>query len=371
MRVLFQNRADALKRWGGDTTQMVETKKHLEELGLTIDINLEPEPDLKGYDIVHIFNIQTAEYGIRQLLNAKRNHLPVALSTIYWDMKHIIQGEDQYLYSSLRLVRSLAGINKFIPIILGKLYFWNSNRKKNYFAKTMLNEADILLPNSYSELEIIVQQFRMPELRAKALTVPNGVSDLILCSANPKKQGIKKDIFGNILPEEYVLEVASISIVKGQLKIIKALSNHSEIPLVFVGRGLSSYYGEECIKAGIKRGNTYFINEVSHEQICNYHKNAKVHVLPSLRESPGLASLEAAICGANCVVSFHSPVSEYFGFDAFCCNPCDINSIKDAILRAWNAPPNMNLKTRILSNFTWRNAALATLEAYNCIISGR
>ena len=71
------------------------------------------------------------------------------------------------------------------------------------------------------------------------------------------------------------------------------------------------------IKLGKKRGNTFFLGEISHDDIYPYYSKAKVHVLPSFRESPGLSTLEAAVFGVNCVVSFHGPVAEYFGLDIF------------------------------------------------------
>ena len=47
MNVLFQNREDVFENWGGDTTQMVETKDNLIKLGVNVDINLETDPNLK------------------------------------------------------------------------------------------------------------------------------------------------------------------------------------------------------------------------------------------------------------------------------------------------------------------------------------
>ena len=58
IKILFQTRSDAFERWGGDTTQMVETKDNLLKLGVDVKINLETNPDVNDYDLVHIFNIK-------------------------------------------------------------------------------------------------------------------------------------------------------------------------------------------------------------------------------------------------------------------------------------------------------------------------
>ena len=93
-----------------------------------------------------------------------------------------------------------------------------------------------------------------------------------------------------------------------------------------------------------------------------------MHVLPSLRESPGLATLEAAVFGANCVVSFHGPVAEYFGADVWYCDPDDAPTIRQAVLAAWKAPFNQRLRSSILEKFTWREAARKTLEGYRRLV---
>ena len=88
-----------------------------------------------------------------------------------------------------------------------------------------------------------------------------------------------------------------------------------------------------------------------------------------VRESPGLSTLEAAISGANCVVSFHTPFTEYFSLDTLSCDPLNIESIQHAVLKAWNSPGNDELKKRVLKYFTWKRAALKTLEAYEYILN--
>lgn len=362
MKVLFQNRPDTFEKWGGDTTQMMETKKHLEEYGVHIDINLETNPDLSGYDLVHIFNIQNAKYGVKQVLNAKNKGIPTVLSTIYWDFSYALNSKETHLYSENSLVRKFAKINTNIPHIAAKFLLFNKNMEQKKYMKLMLRNADIILPNSYSELEIIVELTKMPELRQKAFIVPNAISKLKLrTSSNLIEESL-------CLPEEYILEVARVETWKGQLNLIKALLDYPDIPLVFIGN-LKTFYGEECIKLGNKRGNTYFLGEVPHDMIYTYYSKAKVHALPSLRESPGLSSLEAAVCGANCVISIHSPIPEYFGFDAFCCDPLNIKSIKNAVLKAWNSPKDNRLKKKVLENFTWEKASLKTFEAYTHIIN--
>jgi glycosyltransferase involved in cell wall biosynthesis len=363
MKILFQNRADALTNFGGDSTQMLETRIQLLKLGITVDINLEPEPDLMGYDLVHIFNIQTGAYGIRQLLNAKKYGIPVVLSPIYWDKRHIELSNKYFIYHRSFLIRFLASIHNYIPyyILNSPLSF---NRRSVFkSASQMLIEADLLLPNSIAELEVLALLFNMPFLRTKTEVVPNGIDVEAFLRAD-----FSNNEFPSNFPDKYILQVGRIEPVKGQLNAIKSLMGYPEIPLVFIGRGLDTIYGKECLLLGEKRGNVFFLEQVDRHQLIPFYHRAKVHILPSLRESPGLVTLEAAICGANCVVSFHGPVTEYFGSQVWYCDPENIESIKSASIKAWESPRNSNLKDKIKKFYTWNEAARLTFLGYQRVI---
>ena len=366
MKVVLQNsRRNWVQLWGGDSTQIFETAKALQDLGLSVDVDESSRPlSLSGIDILHIFNIQTAVNGA-DLMKVRGPAL--VLSPIYWDMRHLnrtLYREYPGMYD-VRFLRQLAERNWKLAYYLRYLYKYpeHSLRLRKFYdrARFMLNSAQVLLPNSHAELEIIVREFSMPNLRASAVIVPNAVEppeetllDSDLTDSEPKSS----------VPRPYVLEVANFSPVKGQLTLIKAFQNHKDIPIVLVGRSSHQRYWEECNRLAGKRGNTFIFHEVPHSKISKFYQSAKVHVLPSLRESPGLATLEAAVNGSNCVVSFHGPVSEYFGHDVWYCDPTDQKSIYRAVSNAWNAEPKLNLKNRILDRFVWQKAAMATLDAY-------
>ena len=72
MKVLFQSRTNLFEAPGGDMVQMLKTKEFLEKLGVQIDISLDFEPDLSGYDLVHLFNLMEPQDIYRQMLNAKK-----------------------------------------------------------------------------------------------------------------------------------------------------------------------------------------------------------------------------------------------------------------------------------------------------------
>ena len=128
--------------------------------------------------------------------------------------------------------------------------------------------------------------------------------------------------------------------------------NYREIPLVFVGRGIEKPYGQYCKQLARERGNVFFVSQIDHDYLWAFYQKAKVHVLASLRESPGLVSLEAALYDTNIVTSFQAPTWEYFGLDAFVCDPEDLSSIRNAIMDAFHKETNQHLKEHYMTNMS-------------------
>ncbi|MBM4024962.1 MAG: glycosyltransferase family 4 protein [Planctomycetes bacterium] len=368
MKVLLYNtRPDSLQDWGGDTTQLQQTQRAMEALGVQVVYGREHPPDLAGYDLVHLFNLQLAQNGVELATRAKEKGLPVALSTIWWDLSYIDRSPESHPFRRYGPVsRLLMRISPTAAFSYRQLrrQLNKSGRRRRRAQRRLLEMADVVLPNSHAELEILVQQFQMPNLRAKAFVVPNGVTVL------PQDGCTLRDHWPQ-LPHRYVLEAARCHHLKGQARVIRALRDEKEIPIVLAGDDFeTTKYGRWCKQLGQARGNVFFLGAVPHERMPLLYRHAGVHVLPSLRESPGLASLEAAVHGANCVISIHCPVEEYFGKDAFVCDPDDLGSVRRAILQAWTHPPTAALRSRILSSFTWTRAALRTYEAYQWIVQG-
>jgi glycosyltransferase involved in cell wall biosynthesis len=348
---------------GGDTFQMLNTKNELEKLGVEVDIKLESNIDLTNYDIVHLFNIQNPSITAAQLHNAKRQGKKTVVSTIYWNMidankSHHIFGK----FSDELLLRLLNNVDWRVSYLISTIKNYRGKCKNNSTVKYILNNVDLLLPNSFAELENIIYEYKNKSYRQKAYIVPNAVNPII----QPELDLHNK----YILPNDFVLQVGRYEPIKNQLSVIKSLFDMKDIPLVFVGRSFVKKYAEEMKRLGDLRGNTYFFNEVSQDDLSFFYKNAKVHVLPSFRESPGLVTLEAANYGVNCVSTFLAPINEYFENQVEFCNPYSTDSIKEAILRAYRKKTNnIVLARKIKENYSWGIAAQKTLEAYHSILN--
>lgn len=369
MRILFQSRPNLLTEFGGDSTQILKTKEAIERMGYSVDLDLSERPDVSKYDIVHVFNLQTFDVTKSQVDNANRQGKPVVLSTIWWDFQYMDMDDDYRSFRSWKYQLCLK--------MLSALFWINSRHKIYYFYKLLfrlrkqkkgrqiLKSVRWILPNSVAELEILAQDFKMPELRGKSSIVVNAIDSEAALPVLPEKYQKELDH----LPENYVLCVGRIEAIKGQAKIIKSMINYREIPLVFVGRGIEKPYGQYCKQLARERGNVFFVSQIDHDYLWAFYQKAKVHVLASLRESPGLVSLEAALYDTNIVTSFQAPTWEYFGLDAFVCDPEDLSSIRNAIMDAFHKETNQHLKEQVIERFNWMKAAEQTIKAYEKILS--
>jgi glycosyltransferase involved in cell wall biosynthesis len=359
------NRPDSESEPGGDTVQMFETKAALQALGVRVDTSFELSPDPRGYDIVHIFNLQRAAETYAQSLACRRHGIPVALSTIIW--KRPSWRLDIQVNPRWRKLRSV------LPQYLVAPLCWMWNRWSLHHGRTWslqrsaVGVADVLLPNSQAEGRFIERFFRTP-VTDRVRVIPNAVNAEEFLGAPTDVGGILPHLRG----QAFVLEVARIEPLKNQLALLRALHD-VDVPIVFVGndgRG-SDWYGRQCRDLAARRGNVLFLGHLPHEQLAPVYSAAKVHVLPSFLETTGLVSLEAALMRCNVVTTDQGPTDEYFGSQAWYCSPFDEQSIRRAVLAALSALFPEPLRERVLTEFTWQKAAAKTLEAYEWALGHR
>jgi glycosyltransferase involved in cell wall biosynthesis len=185
--------------------------------------------------------------------------------------------------------------------------------------------------------------------------VPNGAdAELFTLDSNSSRNG--------------VLYVGRIEPHKNQLRLIRALRG-TGTSLVIAGPAHPHHvrYVDQCrAEAGPE---VRFLGNVPHDRLPELYRSASVHAMPSMFETTGLTSLEAALCGCGVVSTSRGYVREYFDTLAHYCNPLDLNSIRAAVIAALD-DPRPALRERILSNFTWKHAALATRAAYLCALDG-
>lgn len=360
MKILFLTRATLYTVFGGDTVQIQSTAKYLRTLGINVDIKLANEDiDYSLYDLIHVFNaIRPADV----LSHLKKSKKPYVLSTIFVDFSEYQQAHAKGIVKVISLVFSNDQLEYIKAIArwvkngekLHSLSYLLSGHKKA--VQQLANGAAYLIPNSNNEYLRFAKAYHISK---PYKIVYNGVDEEVFQS-NTSNLLVERDA-------RNVICVARIEGKKNQLNLIKALNN-TEFNLLLVGKPAPNHikYFEECKAIAAK--NIKFQDFLSMEELSNYYKCAKVHILPSWNETCGLSSLEAAYNGCNLVITNKGDTEEYFGNDAWYCDPSDPQLIYKAVKEAAVAPINSAIQNKILTTYNWRQAAKDTFEVYKLVL---
>ena len=338
---------------------MLKTKAHLEELyGLQINIVTNPEMLDRSYDIVHVFNFVTYKITESFIIKANDLALPIVSSCIFWDYTYAQGYTRLFCFTHLSsitafFIKKLVGLTAATigyPAVFTKKF----RDKYSFFCAS----SKYILPNSIEEGRLLQEYIREPNIMDKIHVVYNGTDNKL----NPIMDDAS--FFGKYnIPRNYILQVGRIESVKNQMNVLYSLRNDKEIPIVFIGKISEPSYYKKLKRLAEKRGNVFFVDAVPHEDIDSFYHYARLHVLISLRESPGLVSLEALMNDCPIVVSSerYTPVKTYFSSQPYIVNPFDIKQIRETLLLAYK---ERKVIKEGITTFTWEKAAEQTYEAY-------
>lgn len=374
MRVLMVNSFE--KRFpGGDMHQLNKTRQYLQQMGIEVDVDCTPRPDPRGYDVVHLWNTWFPHQTLAQAqaIRSLAPNIPIALSTIYWDMRekawadlavpHLFRGAGSSADLDARLV-ALAE-DRFLVNGLSRANAGHPNfRGYELYQRRLLQLVDHILPQSEAEVANLRQTLGV----SKPYTlVFNGAEPHIFDSATP-------DWFiENYKVRDFVLTVGLIEPRKNQLMLLHALRD-TELPVVVVGRNYDRNYLRLCRRHAGPR--TIFIEHLPHEHLASAFRAARVHALPSWMECASIANVEAALAGCALAVSDRTSEREYFGYSAYYCDPADSASIRKAVINAFrnhavDVPKRSALRDQFRERWTWPAAAVATFRGYQAALASR
>lgn len=349
MRVLFYIRANHDKQPGGDLIQLHKTAEALRAKGVDIEYSSDPNADLKSYDLVHTFNSPRFDETKSFFENAIAQNKPVVFSTIFWSKKEMALGiSTSPVAKGLRLLFGVKLSTHVWDVVKGLQRRTNGNRDGET-ERWLFKSADMLLPNSEGEMREIISVYG--DVCKKYEVVTNAID-----AANFKKEpGAKRD--------GRVLSVGRVERRKNTLELIEAcriLGKH----LVLVGAADNE---DDYVKVCLKRVNEYGFEHqgnMPQEKLKSYYYSTEVHAMASWYETPGLASMEAACGGCKIVSTDRGSTIEYFGQNAFYCDPFSRSSIVTALDAAFKSKYSTKLRAHILGHNTWQVAAKDTLRGY-------
>lgn len=341
---------------GGHRVQLHNTAQALRELGVEVHEHLGPALPSGSWDIVHGFQL-----GSGEVFAARTRGIPVVISTIYWGLTYTASGTPPRRPSvrralgagwrGLRHVRaSLSGREALTRLSMREM----SAELDQVKAWSM---ADLLLPNAEGEARHIRDDLGV---LTETRIVPNAIdADLFTPGFNsPRAEGT-------------VLCVGRVEPHKNQLGTIKALHGVPGVSLTIVGPAHPHHadYYVACQDAATD--NVTMLPGVDHTDLPALYAAHRTHVLATWYETTGLASLEAAASGCTVVTTDRGHAREYFGDDAWYCDPARPASIRDAVRRAVRQAPSTPLLARIQQHFTWADTARETLDGYQEMLNRR
>lgn len=354
MKVLFIARSTLYKVRGGDTIQVLKTAEFLEKNNIQVAVRLTGEQiDYSGYDLLHFFNI-IRPADILKHISASRK--PYVISTIFVEYEEYerkvrggITGRILNFFSP-DLVEYLKVIARYVvngEKIVSPAYLLLGQKRS---IRKIIQQAALLLPNSENEYKRLYNKYKTGN---KYKVIPNAIDPAIFSQA---ALPVSRD-------NNLVICVGRIEGLKNQLNLVRALNN-TKFRLIIIGNPGPNQlkYFEQC--KHLAAPNISFIQGLTQEQLVPYYSQAKVHVLPSWFETTGLSSLEAAAMGCNIVITDKGDTREYFGSEAWYCDPISPASIFAAVEQAANAVSNQALAERIRKEYTWEVTARQTLNAY-------
>lgn len=366
MKVLFCVRHNFHDSPGGAQIQILKTKEYLEKAGIACDLTTTPfDINYDQYDIVHLTDLTWVYDLLLYLKELKEFKGKKVLSTIYWPF-------DDYASNGAPLLQKIIfkffGINGFeyakaiAKFIMQKEPIYLEGLKQSYIQNqiNIVNDVDWLLPNSKMEMDALNKRL---ELKQENFTVVNNAIDTVVFDKILNNNNIEKK-------NDLITFVARIDPRKNQLRFLEAMKE-TPYKIRFIGNAApnSQKYYATLKQEAEKRGNVEFISHISQEEVFTHMMEAKVNVLTSWIETPGLVSLEAGYAGCNIVVTDKGSVRDYFKDYAFYCMPDDIESIKTQTIKAMESDFNEDFRSLIKREFDWVKAAEQTIAAYERVFN--
>jgi GT2 family glycosyltransferase/glycosyltransferase involved in cell wall biosynthesis len=366
IRVLIVNRPDMFTLPGGDTTHIMMLKAGLEKHNVHVDVVADVFPEQNNYDVINIFNLLIPQHTLRQVLSLRANSFtPIILTPLYWDRSESIWGEAavslavEKANNTQELDELLCQISAG-TFIAGKYSRDGNNRPYADYdieQKEALQFVDHVITISDKEKFVLTNKLGFPESKCTTIKIGN---ELPKKKANPdlfiKKYGIK----------DFVIVTGRVETRKNQLMLLCALRN-SNIPIVVSGGQPDKNYLELCKK--IAPPNTFFVGRLDDEMLASARAAARVHALPSWWECAGISHMEGSIDGCNIVVGNKAAEPEYFIDGAYYCDPADVNSVRKAVLSAYNNYDKdvdriEKLQKHIRTFYDWDLVAEKNLETF-------
>ncbi len=349
---------------GGGEVLLTNANKYLRREGIESHIYGPSSPRIRDADVLHVYALFQHPRNARRAIHiAKKEGIATVLTPIFWTSREYFYLKYQFVERLLR--RTYFEILRYLPSALQKFFPLYAD------ARNAMLEATAIMTNTKAEFDLLRRFFRLPkEIEHKFYWFPCGVEPRF---ARPAREDLFRERYR--VDNDYILYTGRIEPRKNIHKIIRAFIElkNPNATLVIIGKpGISDdKYYEYCKKLSEKApGRILFIPWIPHNSklIESAYAGAKVFILPSYFETPGISALEAGAAGANIVITNVGGTREYFERYAWYVDPTSQRSISRALVEAFHAERSNLLRKHITKNFLWPIVAKRLVRAYEALL---
>ncbi len=315
MKILLLARSTLYTQPGGDTVQIIETAKAINQTHFSADIHLKGGSiPFMNYDLVHFFNLGRPADILPYLPQIR---VPIVVSSIFvkYDKSRF-----QYLIEYAKTIGRWINGSDSYP---GWLYIQMRHKKA---VQLIIDRAKYLITTTPKEAKRLKENW---EMEKTPRTISLGLNALYLEKFSQQERA------GAIV-------VGRLENLKNQKAAILA-SNDLQLPLKVIGNSAKNQasYGEECKK--LAGESVSFLPFMETKELILEYRKAELLILPSQFETFGLVALEAWSQGCKLVLSKNIESSDFFKEKAVFFDPNDKEDLIKAIETAQNStsiPPS-------------------------------
>jgi len=321
------------------------TAKWLRREGIEVAI-LDPRLDLPlwlvhEFDVVHVFNSGGSLRAVLGLVDCVKGEKPIVLTVTYWPPT----------VGEIKLAEKVMGLDgEKIGILM------QARAAKDVTLFRIAEKAAALIFTSERERKAFFEAEESFGFGAE------GLCEIVENAVDPE------EISEVRIDKEYALcaTVGRVEVAKNQWTVIQAIrelkKKFPEIRYVSVGKD-SLRLGEKAKEDWIQ-----FIGEVEPIEALRVLGQVEIHILASLRDTPGLASLEAAALGCKLVVSDdpYGTARDYFPENMVSfVDPLSPISVYRGIRDEFFRERRGELREFILERFSYPKVVKKLIELYN------
>ncbi|MEO0082724.1 MAG: glycosyltransferase family 4 protein [candidate division WOR-3 bacterium] len=337
MKVMFGTFSAATILGGGVRVQVNSLARELRKLDVEVEL-FDPWKDyqLKEYNLFHLFGAHVGTYHLGRAV--KSLGMKLVLSPVFYSRR------------SARSVASFVAVSKRLRKRGG---FWT----EHMFCKELCDMADLVLPNTRAEADMMTGAFGVPA--AKLGLLPNGVDERFYYASPDEfvsRYGLR----------DFILYTGHIGWGRKNVLALLNAVRGIDRPLVLIGGVIHNDYGRRCLELVRELPGAIHIPALPADStiLASAYAACDTVVLPSFYETPGLSALEAGLAGAKVCITKHGGTTEYFGEHATYLEPSSVESIRQALVESIAKPKTEALRELIRQRFLWGEAAKVLAAAY-------